>query len=109
MMLLSIAAMTVAAVLRKCLVGKLGVWEAAFIDGLFYVVAIVVAAAILSPINEVHSAFPGVVLWHCRVDSAAKQIIMWAVLGLGFGALTERTFIAKGIYRPRLSPALLWQ
>jgi hypothetical protein len=72
-------------------------------------VAVVLAAALLPPINEVPSDFPAVVLWHFRVDSAAMQIIMWAVLGLGFGALTERSFIANGLYRPRLSPKLVWR
>ena len=109
MMLLSIAAMVVAAVIRKRLAEKLGVWEAAIIGGAFYIAAVVVVGAILPPINEVPSDFPAVVLWHFRVDSLTMQVIMWAVLGLGFGALTERSFVASGLYRPRLSPKLVWR
>jgi hypothetical protein len=59
-----------------------------------YIVAVVVVAALLPPINEVPSDLPAVVLWHFRVDSLA---------------LTERRFIADGVYRPRLSPALTWR
>ena len=59
-----------------------------------YIVAVVVVAALLPPINEVPSDFPAVVLWHFRVDALA---------------LTERRFIADGVYRPRLSPALIWR
>jgi predicted cobalt transporter CbtA len=109
MMALSIAAMVGAAVLRKRLAPRFGAWEAALIAAAAYIVAVVVIAAILPPINEVPPDFPAVVLWHFRVDSLSMQAIMWTVLGLGFGLLTERSFIAQGHYRPRLSPKLAWR
>jgi hypothetical protein len=49
----------------------------------------------LPPINEVPSDFPAVVLWHFRIDSLAMQAIMWATLGLVFGALTERDAVGR--------------
>jgi predicted cobalt transporter CbtA len=99
MMALSIAAMVGAAVLRKRLVPKHGVWSAALIAAAAYVVAVAVVAALLPPINEVPADFPAVVLWHFRIDSLAMQVIMWATLGLVFGALTERAAQARHGYR----------
>ena len=109
MVALSIAAMTAAVAVRKRLAPRLGIWEAATIAAACYVVAVVVVAAILPPIDEVPAGFPAVVLWQFRVDSLAMQAIMWSVLGLGFGALTERSFVARGLYRPRLNPKLAWR
>ena len=109
MMALSIAAMIVAVVIRKRLVARLGVWEAATIAAAFYIAVVVGAAAILPSIGEVPAGFPAMVLWRFRLDSLAMQAIMWAALGLGFGALTERSFIAQGRYRPRLNPKLAWR
>jgi hypothetical protein len=99
MMALSIAAMVGAAVLSKRLVPRYGVWSAALIAGAAYVVAVEVVAALLPPINEVPADFPAVVLWHFRIDSLAMQVIMWATLGLVFGAATERAALGRQGYR----------
>ena len=109
MVALSITAMTVAAMVRKRLVARLGAWEAATVAAACYVVVVVAAAAILPPIDEVPPDFPAVVLWSFRVDAFAMQAIMWTVLGLSFGALTERSFIAQGRYRPRSNSQFAWR
>lgn len=36
------------------------------------------------------TTFPAVVLWQFRIASLGAQLIMWATLGLAFGAWTER-------------------
>jgi len=41
--------------------------------------------------------FPAAVLWKFRIASLGAQFIMWATLGLLFGALTQR---AIAIHRP---------
>jgi predicted cobalt transporter CbtA len=41
-------------------------------------------------VNEVPENFPAVVLWQFRIASLGAQVIMWATIGLGFGALAER-------------------
>jgi hypothetical protein len=99
MMALSIAAMVGAAVLRKRLAPKHGVWSAALFATAFYVVVVAIVAALMPPINEVPADFPAVVLWHFRIDSFAMQVIMWATLGLVFGAVTERAAQARNGYR----------
>ncbi|HEY0146355.1 MAG TPA: CbtA family protein, partial [Methylovirgula sp.] len=95
MMVLSVGAMVGAAILRKRLAPKHGAWTAALVASGAYIVAVIVAAALLPPINEVPSDFPAVVLWHFRIDSLAMQAIMWATLGFVFGALTERDSVGR--------------
>jgi len=34
--------------------------------------------------------FPALLLWNFRIASVGAQLIMWATLGLLFGALTQR-------------------
>ena len=41
-------------------------------------------------VNEVPEQFPAVVLWNFRIASIGAQLIMWATLGLLFGALSQR-------------------
>ena len=109
MVAVSIAAMAVAAVLRRHLAPKLGVWEAALGAAAFYIVVVIATATILPSVNEVPPDFPATILWYFRLDSLAMQVIMWAALGLGFGALTERNFIAQGIYRPDRCSTPAWR
>jgi hypothetical protein len=95
MMGLSLLAMIGAAILRKRLAPQHGAWSAAIIAAIVYIVTVIIVAALLPPINEVPADFPAVVLWHFRIDSLAMQAIMWATLGLTFGALTERDAIGR--------------
>ena len=92
---LSIAAMVGAGFLRKRLAGRLGEWNAALIAAGIYLVVVVVAGLILPGVNEVPETFPAVVLWQFRVASFGMQLIMWATIGLAFGALTERAMTSN--------------
>ncbi len=92
MMLLSLISMIVAWNLRNGLVGKLGAWNATLVAAAVYLVAVVVVAFALPPLNEVPEGFPAVVLWQFRIASLGAQAIMWTVLGLGFGAWVEHDF-----------------
>jgi hypothetical protein len=87
---LSVAAMVVAAVLRKRLASRSGEWNAALIAAGAWILAVAVVACVLPGVNEVPDAFPAVVLWKFRVASFGMQGIMWATIGLVFGALAER-------------------
>jgi predicted cobalt transporter CbtA len=98
MLALSVAAMVLAAVLRKHLAVRHGGWTAALTAIGFYLVAVIMIGSILPAISEVPSAFPAVVLWRFRVASFAMQVIMWATLGLAFGALTERALAKQGAF-----------
>ena len=45
---------------------------------------------LLPAVSEVPDQFPAALLWNFRIASAGAQLIMWAALGLLFGALTQR-------------------
>jgi hypothetical protein len=108
MMALSIAAMVGAVILRKRLLPKYGAWSATLIASAVYLAAVIIAAVALAPINEVPITFPAAVLWHFRIDSLAMQAIMWATLGLVFGALTESPPV-KQLHRPGGRPKAAWR
>ena len=92
MILLSFASMIAAWNVRNRLVDQFGAWNATLIGGAVYIVAVVIFALAMPPLNEVPDGFPAVVLWQFRMASLGAQAIMWTVIGLGFGAWVERDF-----------------
>jgi predicted cobalt transporter CbtA len=49
-----------------------------------------VIAHFLPAIDEVPTGFPATLLWKFRIASWETQVVLWSVLGLLFGWLTER-------------------
>ncbi len=92
MILLSLASMIAAWNVRNRLVDQLGGWNATLIGAAVFLVAGVVFALVMPPLNEVPEGFPAVVLWQFRMASLGAQAILWTVLGLGFGAWVEHDF-----------------
>jgi len=92
MMLLSLGAMIAAWNVRNRLLSQRGAWNATLIGVAVYLVAVVIFAFAMPPLNEVPDGFPAVALWQFRMASAGAQAIMWTVIGLGFGAWVEREF-----------------
>ena len=90
MILLSLAAAIAAWKLRGALQPRFGEWNAALTGAAAYLVVMIGVALALPEVHETPVGFPADVLWQFRVASLAAQAIMWAVIGLGFGALTER-------------------
>jgi len=90
MIAISLAAMILSTALKRLFVPQFGRWNANLLVAACYIVLVAVAALLLPAINEVPDEFPAVVLWNFRVASVGAQFIMWAVLGLLFGALTQR-------------------
>lgn len=90
MILISVAAMIAAGILRNRLNPRFGVWDSALIAAGAYIVVIAGVALALPDVNEVPEGFPATVLWQFRIASLGGQAIMWTVLGLAFGALAER-------------------
>jgi predicted cobalt transporter CbtA len=95
MIAISLAAMIAAWMLRNRLLSRLGGWNAALIAGASYLVVMIAVAAALPEVNEVPDGFPAVVLWQFRIASAGAQLIMWATIGLAFGALAERATASR--------------
>jgi hypothetical protein len=61
---------------------------------------------LLPPINEVPENFSAMVLWRFRTTSLGMHVILWATLGLGFGALAEKRLAVGGGERGRPATAL---
>ena len=91
MIALSIVAMMVSFSLGRLTEARLGRWNATLLGGFAFVVMICIAQAVLPSINEVPGAFPAATLWQFRVASLGIQAVLWGVIGLLFGALTERS------------------
>jgi predicted cobalt transporter CbtA len=90
MIAISLAAMIVSLATKRFFAERLGAWNADLLAAACYVVLMGIAAVLLPAVNEVPEGFPAVVLWNFRVASIGAQFIMWATLGLLFGALSQR-------------------
>jgi predicted cobalt transporter CbtA len=90
MILLSFACMIAAWNVRGRLIDEVGAWNATLIGAAVYLVAVVLIALAMPPLNEVPEGFPAVVLWQFRMASLGAQAVMWTVIGLGLGAWVER-------------------
>jgi len=90
MILISLAAMIAAGMLRLRLAPRFGNWNAALMAAGIYIVIVSGVALALPELNEVAEAFPATVLWQFRIASLGGQAIMWGALGLMFGVAAER-------------------
>jgi hypothetical protein len=97
MMAISIVAMIGAFSLKRILVNRLTDWNATLAVAAYYVIIVAVAGWLLPTVNEVPEQFPAVVLWKFRIASIGAQFIMWATLGLIFGAWTQRVLVNDGL------------
>jgi predicted cobalt transporter CbtA len=90
MILISLAAMIAAGMLRNRLTPRFGGWSSALIAAAAYIAVMAGVASALPGVNEVPEDFPATVLWQFRIASLGGQLIMWTTLGLIFGVAAER-------------------
>ncbi|MEP9353372.1 CbtA family protein [Xanthobacter sp. KR7-65] len=90
MLVLSLAAMAFATQLARRTWDRLGPWNAALLGVGAYGVLVALIQFGLPAINEVPEAFPATLLWEFRTAALGIQAILWATLGLAFGAVAER-------------------
>ena len=95
MILISLAAMIAAGMLRLRLNSRFGNWNAALIAAGAYIVVVGAVAAALPDVNEIPEGFPAAVLWQFRIASLGGQAILWGTLGLLFGVAAERMFAER--------------
>ena len=91
MVVLSVLLGVGAVVLRERLLAALGGWNATLVAAAGYAVLVGIAMAVLPTIAETPADFPATVLYDFRLASFAGQLVLWAALGLIFGALVERS------------------
>lgn len=96
MIALSLAATILAGMLRKRLRARHGAWNATLLAAGAYLAVMVAIGLGLPAVNEVPDAFPAVVLWQFRIAAMGAQCILWATLGLAFGAAAERLITQHG-------------
>lgn len=96
MIAISIAALTLAAGLARRLAARFGSWNAAIVAGVAFVAIVAAAQFILPNFNEMPPQFSPDVLWRFRAASLGMQMLMWATLGLVFGALAARVLEQRG-------------
>ncbi|TPI69932.1 CbtA family protein [Mesorhizobium sp. B2-8-9] len=95
MIVVSIAAIVAAVGLAQRLWNRLGAWNASIVAGLAFLVVFALVKAALPDINEVPENFSATVLWQFRVASLGIQLVLWTVVGLGFGAVAERVVAVR--------------
>ena len=104
MMAVSVLVVVGAAVLARALARRLGSWNAATLAVLAGVGAVAVTYLVLPGVDETPAGFPAAVLWEFRLASIGIQVTAWAVIGVLFGALTDRALGVPSSRRPS-SPA----
>ncbi len=90
MVAISIAAAIAALRLGRGFVRRFGAWNGTLAAIASYIVLVATAALILPLLDEIPAEFPADVIWRFRVATVGTQAVIWATLGLGFGALAER-------------------
>ncbi len=104
MLAVSLATTIGAVALARRLRDRYGAWNAGLMAAGAFVLAIIVVDVLLPPVNEVPETFSAVVLWRFRVVSLGIHLILWAVIGLVFGYLTERSLVDRPRGRIAASP-----
>jgi predicted cobalt transporter CbtA len=101
MLLFSVLAAVAATALGRTLVARLDSWNATLAGVATYLLVVAVGGALLPTIDETPAGFPATVLYDFRVASLGVQAVLWATLGLVFGALVER-----GVRSDAVSPSV---
>jgi predicted cobalt transporter CbtA len=99
MIAVTIVAAVAAVRIRRDLRARLGDWNATVAAVAAFALLIAAAELILPAVHEVPAGFPADVLWRFRVASLGTNAVMWAAIGLGFGALAERLIAPPAVAR----------
>jgi hypothetical protein len=100
MVVISTAAVIVAALAGRSLRERLGAWNAGLAAVGVFLAIVTAAGAALPAIDEVPGDFSATVLWRFRLASLGMQLVLWATLGLLFGGLTERSLRRQTVRTP---------
>jgi Probable cobalt transporter subunit (CbtA) len=91
MVAISVAALVLAVMLGRRLAGSMNAWNAGLLAGTVFLAIVAVAQYLLPEIDEIPEHFSAAVLWRFRLASLGLQVVLWATLGLLFGAVTARS------------------
>ncbi len=96
---ISLAAMIAASALRLRVDKSLGGVKALLVSLIAYAVVMVCIGLALPAVSETPEGFPAAVLWQFRAASLGGQALLWAVLGLAFGAAAEKLLARETPFR----------
>lgn len=88
--LLSVGLAVGSAMLTRRFVDRYGAWNGALLGAGCYVVGVAIVLAFLPAVDETPGDFPATALYDFRLAAIGGQVVLWAALGLVFGALIER-------------------
>jgi predicted cobalt transporter CbtA len=100
MLTISVLAMILSTTLIEPLTSRFGSWNGGLLCAAVFVAIVGMAGTALPPVDEVPSDFPANVLWNFRIASLGARAILWATLGLAFGAMTQ-VWLGHGEWRAR--------
>jgi hypothetical protein len=106
MIVVSLAAAVASISLAQHLWARHGAWNASIIAGLAFLVVIAVAQYALPTVNEVPENFSADLLWRFRTASLGIHVILWSVIGLGFGVLAEHSLASRAGRAVTVRPAI---
>lgn len=89
MVLLSVAVAVAAVWLGRRLVARFGTWNGTLLAVVGYAVVIGIIGALLPAVAETPQDFPATVLYDFRLSTLGIHVVLWAVIGLLFGALVD--------------------
>ncbi|MFC7052597.1 CbtA family protein [Hansschlegelia quercus] len=89
MLAFSVALMIASVMLARRLAERIGGWNGATVAAIVYVSIVAVMFAALPDIEEIPASFSPAALWNFRIASIGVQAVLWSVVGLAFGAVTE--------------------
>ncbi|CAD6541659.1 hypothetical protein LMG28727_03890 [Paraburkholderia kirstenboschensis] len=91
MIAISLTALVFSLKVRRRAAMKLGAWNGSIVAGLVFIAIIAAVQMSMPVIDETPAGFPAALLWKFRVAALGMQAIMWATIGLLFGAIVERS------------------
>lgn len=99
-LVLSVICMVVTVLVARRLWQARGGWTASMIAGGVFLVLTTASFLALPSVTEMPAGFDPAVIWAFRLSSLGIHLVLWLVLGLGFGAVAERLLEGRQVRRP---------
>ena len=90
MLLLSVVAAFAALRVGRDAVKRLGAWNGVLVAVGSYLVLVAISQVLMPSLDEVPPGFSASIIWHFRIATLGTHAVLYATLGLAFGALAER-------------------
>jgi predicted cobalt transporter CbtA len=106
MIAISVFAAIAALRLGRDFVRRFGAWNGVLGAVGAFIVLVAVGQLLMPSLDEIPKDFPTSVIWHFRVATFGIQTVIWATLGLGFGAVAQRFLVGAPDRVPKARAAV---